>query len=136
MNNINQIKNQTIQQQKQNYDGALSRINSTSPQPTLSCAQPEDKIIAKAGLITADEMVYGDALWHTQGVVTGNITYLSNNTCFWTISPSSSSAANSWTPDMVNLYGRGVIYGNQAAARPVITLSANALVKADFLDSV
>ena len=101
-----------------------NRLKQSPPQPTLKCEQEDDKVEAKVGLISADEMVYAGALYAKK--VTNNTTYLNNKTFFWTISPFSSANAFSWGPYYLALSGDDVSYSDNAAARPVITLSSEA----------
>ncbi len=114
-----------------NYNAVYARLKKTPPEPTLKCSQV-DIITAKAGLISADEIVYAGAL-NSKGV-TNNTTYLNNNTYFWTISPRSSASLYSsasvfyWSPYPYYLYmdSQSVSSANFVAARPVITLSSEA----------
>ncbi len=95
----------------------------TPPEPTLKCARDEDKVRAKAGLISADEIVYAGALaWKK---VTNNTIYYYNKTDFWTISPSFSDSLFYWSYGFLMLSATKVS-DSDMAARPVITISADA----------
>ncbi len=110
------------------YKAVGSRLDSvdTPPQPTLRCARNEDKVRAKAGLITADELTYTGALYG-KTVLSDNPTYLDNGTSFWTMSPMSSSFVIQWMTTS-QLFA-GMITDNTgvpAQARPVISIKADA----------
>ena len=106
------------------YDGVKLRLNQTEPQPTLNCSEG-NIVTSDAGLISADEMVYAGALYAKK--VTGNTTYLDNNTTFWTVSTTSTTDAVSWYTDGKDL---GSFFGDVklSCIRPVITLSADAII--------
>ena len=112
----------------------FNRLNSDNghvPQPTLKCAQEKDIVTAKAGLITADEMVYAGALY--AGIPKDNPTYLNNNTWFWTMSPQSSDYVCYLNNTVYSILGAMVYFGEYSglpfpSARPVITLSADATI--------
>ena len=112
--------------------GVVNRLNSNNnhvPQPTLKCDNINDRITAKIGLISADEMIYSGALY--KKIVNKNTTYLGNGASFWTMSPAASGSAGS---DIFSFYRSSYLdnpyadNGISVGARPVITISSYALV--------
>ena len=62
---------------------ASARLTSETPSPIYTCPAGAIKAYEKVGMITADEMVYGGALYDKS--VTNNTTYLNNNSNYWTL---------------------------------------------------
>ena len=114
----------------ESYAAVEKRIYTNSPQPTLKCINEQDEVPAKAGLITADEIIYAGGLYKIG--VTNNKTYLDNNTNFWTISPRLTPRAYGWN-SIQKYIGSDLTNpsDNSTSARPVITLSSNATVTFD-----
>lgn len=95
--------------------------------PIFVCPQGAISVQEKVGLLTADELIYSGALI-TQ-VVNNNPTYLSNNTSFWTMTPFISNAVYNFLSNGIYISGTFANASTDVAARPVINLKSNVLVK-------
>ena len=104
---------------------ASNRLNITNPIPTFNCIE-EDKIYSKAGLITADEMVYAGALYNN--AVNNNTTYLDNNKNFWTMTSFSEDKISVWDSTAKKMIEEDPITNYKEAPRIVITLKPDTVV--------
>ena len=108
------------------YGAAYTRLSATTPTPTFICPSGGNVINEKAGLITADEIVYSGGFFNRVST-NNNITYLQNQSWFWTLTPASSSEVLWWYGDSGTMYSNSVNDSSSASlpVRAVINLDAN-----------
>jgi len=113
------------------YDGSYSianaytRLYTSTPSPIYTCPAGAITAYEKVGMITADEMVYGGALYGKS--VTNNTTYLYKS-YYWTLTPYNYEGTIYW-----DFYSKYLFYANvgndsKAASRAVINLSPDVTV--------
>jgi len=108
------------------HGNANTRLNTSTPSPIYTCPAGSITAYEKVGMITADEMVYSGALYNKS--VTNNITYLNNNSQFWTLTPYAPYDAFYWYANGAYMYNNHVDYDGNAASRAVINLSPDVTV--------
>jgi len=104
---------------------ASARLFTSTPSPIYTCPAGSIKAYEKVGMTTADEMVYGGALYLKS--VKNNTTYLNNNSLYWTLTPNDSHYAFGWTSRGASLDSIDV-NGGDTASRAVINLSPDVTV--------
>lgn len=83
--------------------------------PTFDCT---NIVEAKVGMISADELSYS---------LTNNITYLNNNTSFYTMTSSSNSMVYKWNSDSMSLENNANVF-DYYNLRPVINLDPSTII--------
>jgi len=102
---------------------AYTRLTSETPSPIFTCPAGAITAYEKVGMITADEMVYGGALYNEP--VTSNTTYIDSNSWFYTLTAYTDNSVFSWYNMNIST---NETEGDLAASRAVINLSPDVTV--------
>ena len=97
----------------------------TNFSPIFKCTNGSIIANEKAGMITADELMYSGALMTKK--IENNVTYMYNKTRFWTITPNTKTTQMYW--NSLNLYFTSITSTNTTTvSRAVINLKADTII--------
>ncbi len=127
--------------QSQVLYAGYSRISNNSKNPSLICAQANDRFTVSPdngngaltypiGLITADELMYAGATYSTGSTAASHFLYVSN-TSMWTMTPADDYTDGYFYVHYMATYGNMRLQNNVATSntvRPVINIVSSAII--------